>query len=354
VIDVTVLAGCISPEHDISLQSGGQVLANLDRTRYRLWPVHLQRDGMWAVPEVSVADASHEIGDTFPTRGLHPMLPGQALGYLFEKGATDVVFPLLHGPFGEDGTVQGMLDLHGVRYVGSGCAASATAMDKVRTRECLTAVGVPMSDAYLGMPVHSAEPAVEAACIADNIGFPCFLKTDQSGSSLGVALAKSEEDVVSFLREAKSLGRRFLAEELVQGEEISVPVIGNSGYGVEALPPIGIYPIEGEFFDYAGKYDPAKCEEIVPPRGLDAEAIERVQALAITCHEALQCDGLSRTDMIVTNDGPVVLEVNTMPGFTAASLFPKSAAAHGISYSELLDRLIDLSLKLPTRKEILS
>jgi D-alanine-D-alanine ligase len=353
MIDVTILAGGVSPEHDVSLKSGGQVVAHLDRGRYRLWPVYLQRDGMWAVPEAPMP-ASGEIRDAFPTEDLHAMLPGQALGYLFEHGAVDVVFPVLHGPFGEDGTVQGMLDLHGIRYVGSGCAASATAMDKVRTRECLTAVGVTMSEAYLGMPVHSADPEVEASCIAEHIGFPCFLKTDQSGSSLGVALVRDEADVVRFLHEAKRLGRRFLAEQLVEGEEISVPVLGNAGYGVEALPPIGIYPVDGEFFDHEAKYDPASCEEIVPPRGLDAEAIEHVQAVAIACHEALQCDGLSRTDMIVTADGPVVLEINTMPGFTTASLYPKAAAAHGIPYPELLSRLIDLALKLPTRKETLA
>ena len=161
-------------------------------------------------------------------------------------------------------------------------------------------------------------------------------------------------DVIAFFAAARSLGRRFLAEQLVRGEEISVPVLGNAGYDLEALTPIGIYPVDAEFFDYDVKYDAARCEELVPPRGLDAAMIERVQELAIVCHEALQCDGLSRTDMIVTDDGPVVLEVNTMPGFTTESLFPKAAAGYGIAYPELLARLLDLALMLPTRKETLS
>ena len=350
MIDITVLAGGLSPESDISLVSGRQVLAHLDRANYRVWPVRMQRDGTWAVPEEPLGPFA---GDApFPERGMHPMYPGAALAYLAEKGALDVVFPVLHGPFGEDGTIQGMLDIHGIRYVGSGCAASAVAMDKIRTRECLTAVGVPMAEAYVGLPVHAADPEEEASIIEDHVGFPCFLKTDQSGSSLGVAKASSREDVIAFFAHAKSLGRRFLAEEFVAGEEISVPVLGNAGYGVQALIPVGIYP-KTEFFDYESKYDPELCDEIVPPRHLPKERIPEVQDLAVRCHEALTCDGLSRVDMIVTDEGPVVLEVNTMPGFTPASLYPKSAAAQGITYPDLLGKLIDLALPLPTRREIL-
>jgi D-alanine-D-alanine ligase len=244
-----------------------------------------------------------------------------------------------------------------VHYVGSGCAASAVAMDKIRTRQCLTAVGVPMAEAYLpAVAVHRADPDREATRIATRVGFPCFLKTDLSGSSLGVMRATGAADVVTFLRQAQRLGRRFMAERLLRGEEISVPVLGNSGYDVEALPPIGIYPLHHEFFSHAAKNDPSACEEVIPPRGLDEEQIEIVQALAVRCHEALQCDGLSRVDMIVPPDasGPRVLEVNTMPGFTRASLYPKSAAAHGITYTQLLTRLVELALALPTRKEIQS
>jgi len=276
------------------------------------------------------------------------MRPGAALDYLLDHVDLRVVFPALHGPFGEDGTVQGMLDLHQVPYVGSGCAASAVCMDKIRTRECLLAAGIPMPEAYL--PEASAErasPEDEARLVEAAVGYPCFLKTDLSGSSLGVVRAKSAADVAAFLVQAKSLGRRFLAERSVAGEEISVPVIGNAGQALEALPPIGIYPVEGDFFDHHAKYDASACEEIVPPRGLDAAQIAQVQALACQCHEALQCDGLSRADMIVNGDGVVVLEVNTMPGFTAASLYPKSAAAHGIHYSDLLSRLVDLALCRP-------
>lgn len=347
MIDLAVLAGGCSPEHEISLQSGAQVLHHLDGERFRVWPVFLAPDGQWCVPESHYQPSARTI-EVFPTIGLRPMRPGAALDFLLEHASLRVVFPVLHGAFGEDGTVQGMLDLHGVVYVGSGCAASAVAMDKIRTRECLGAAGIPMPPAYLPTAsVARAVPNDEARAIEAAVGYPCFLKTDLSGSSLGVARAESDADVLTFLEAARALGRRFMAEGLATGEEISVPVLGNAGEDLEALPPIGIYPVGAEFFDHHAKYDPTACEEVVPPRGLDRAQIEAVQDLAIRCHEALQCDGLSRTDMIVQADGPVVLEVNTMPGFTSASLYPKSAAAHGIRYPDLLSRLVDLALCRP-------
>ena len=348
MMDLAVLAGGCSPEHAISLQSGAQVLHHLDPERFRVWPVFLAPDGLWWVPGSEYQVPAAEGAPVFPTTGIQGMRPGAALDYLLEEVGLQVVFPALHGASGEDGTVQGMLDLHQVPYVGSGCAASAVTMDKIRTRECLSAAGVPMPEAYLPeASVARANPADEARRIEAAVGYPCFLKTDLSGSSLGVARAEAAADVAAFLAQAKGLGRRFLAEQAVVGEEISVPVLGNAGQELEALPPIGIYPVAAEFFDHHAKYDPSACEEIVPPRGLDAAQIAQVQALACMCHEALQCDGLSRADMIVHAGGVVVLEVNTMPGFTPASLYPKSAAAHGIHYSDLLSRLVDLALCRP-------
>ena len=357
MIDIAVLAGGCSPEHEISLQSGAQVLHHLDAERFRRWPVYIDRDGVWWVPDTPYQCAGSELSAEFPTAGLRGLRPGAALDVLLEQADLQVVFPALHGPFGEDGTVQGMLDLYGVAYVGSGCAASAVAMDKIRTRECLSVAGIPMPLAYIpAVPIARAEPAAEAVAIERVLGYPCFLKTDVSGSSLGITRAETAVDVATFLAEAKSLGRRFMAEAGVLGEEISVPVLGNAGDHLEALPPIGIYPIGAEFFDYQTKYDPTACEEIVPPRGLSSGQITEVQALALRCHEALQCDGLSRTDMIVADTGVVVLEVNTMPGFTTASLYPQSAAAHGICYPDLLSRLVELALDRPqrTRMEISS
>src|SRR5690606_35295043 len=257
----------------------------------------------------------------------------------------DVVFPVLHGAFGEDGTVQALCELHDVPVVGSGSAASAVAMDKIRTRECLTWWGIPMPRAYVGASrAESADPEVEAERIAATVGFPCFLKMDLSGSTTGVLRAERAADVASFLAAGRGIGWRFLAEAEVRGEEISVGVLGNSDGEQLALPPIGIYPRHDAYFTRHAKYTPGASEEVVPPLGLDAAAIERVQQLALRCHRALQCDGMSRTDMIVGCDGPVVLEVNTIPGMTRTSLLPQCARAAGIDFAALLARLVDLAL----------
>ncbi len=341
---VAVLLGGRSPEHDVSVRSGLQVLRHLDRARHVVRPVLLDRDGRWWPAAEPLVDI-----ETSPERlradSVGPMRPGAAVEYLLGSCGVEVVFPVLHGKFGEDGTVQGMLELHDVPFVGSGCAASAVAMDKIRTRECLQAYGIPMPDAYVATtPLRHADPAVEGARIRQHIGFPCFVKVDLSGSTIGVRRVADEAALAEFLTEFRDDGRRFVAERAIVGEEITVPVLGNSGDDLQALPPVGIYPIGHPYFTNAAKYDPAACHEIVPPRGMSAAQIEIAQRLAIRCHEALQCDGMSRTDMIVTPDGPVVLEVNTIPGLTTASLLPKAAAHAGITFGALVDRLLEFAV----------
>ncbi|MEZ5965372.1 MAG: hypothetical protein R3F56_16185 [Planctomycetota bacterium] len=343
MLDVAVLAGGRSAEHDISLCSAAQVVRHLDRARFRAWPVLLDRRGSWWVPTQPCGDDGHD--EAFAPEGKRPMTAGAAIDHLLARLGTAVVFPVLHGAFGEDGTVQALCELHDVPVVGSGTAASAVAMDKIRTRECLTWWGVPMARAYVATTrAAQADPIDEAERIAATVGFPCFLKMDLSGSTTGVLRAERTADVASFLAVGKGIGHRFLAEAAVVGEEISVGVLGNSGDDLSALPPIGIYPVHDAYFTRHAKYTPGASREEVPPRGLDADGIARVQDIAKRCHLALQCDGMSRTDIIVGADGPVVLEVNTIPGMTATSLLPQCARAAGLDFSALLTRLLDLAL----------
>jgi D-alanine-D-alanine ligase len=305
--------------------------------------VFLDRDGAWWVTGAPLGKGE-EMGSGFRRPDMHALRPGAAIAALVERGVS-VVFPVLHGTHGEDGTVQGMCELHDLPCVGAGCAASAVAMDKIRTRECLAFAGVPMPEAYIARaPLAAADAAAESAAIAATVGFPCFLKVDTSGSSVGVARAEGPEDVGRFLDECRGLGRRFLAERAIVGEEISVPVLGNVGFELTALPPIGIYPRFEAYFTKRAKYVAGQTEEVVPPRGMADEAVRAAQDLAVRCHEAVQCDGMSRTDMIVRQDGPLVLEVNTIPGLTRTSLLPQSARAAGIEFPALLDRLIELAL----------
>ncbi|MFT4514221.1 MAG: D-alanine-D-alanine ligase [Planctomycetota bacterium] len=354
-MDVAVLVGGASPEHDVSLASAVQVLAHLDRSRWRVWPVLLQRDGTWrvnrrplAVGEAwsppCAATSSYSQRDQM----LPPMRPGAAIDYLLDEAGVRVAFPVLHGPFGEDGTVQGMLELLGLPFVGSGCAASAVAMDKLRTRQVYQAGNIAMPLAYESLvPFEQADAAVEFAAMREAIGTPAFAKVDASGSTVGIARIKSEDDMSQFLAANRGRFRRWYVEQAVIGEEITVAVLGNTGRNPRALPPVGIYPVDDDWFTHDAKYRPGATEEVVPPRGLSAAMIEQVQQLGVRCHELLVCDGFSRTDMIVTDLGPIVLETNTIPGMTTTSLFPQAAAAAGMTFPDLLDKLLELALERP-------
>jgi D-alanine-D-alanine ligase len=262
------------------------------------------------------------------------------------------VFPVLHGPNGEDGTVQGMLALYDLPCVGSGCAASAVAMDKIRTRQALQSAGVPMPRAFTPPePLGTGDERAAFAALEDAVGLPCFAKVACSGSSRGVERIAAAADFERFWRQFGDGESRWLAERAVRGEELTVPVLGNDD-ALQALPPVGIYPRFSSHFDERAKYDATACEELVPPRGWTSGRIEHVQQLAVLCHRVLGCAGMSRTDMIWGPDGPVVLEVNTIPGLTATSLLPKAAAAAGYSFASLLDHLLELALAARSRPAV--
>lgn len=339
-MNVCVFAGGRSPEHDVSLSSVRQVLKHLDRNVHTVWPVYLARDGAWWPAKAPLpAEATWLPGDPATSHG--PLRPGAALAWLLDHARVECAFPVLHGPYGEDGTVQGMLELHDLPFVGSGCAASAVAMDKLRTRQALQAAGIPLAASYEPQtPIAKADASVEFARMRAAVGVPAFVKGDSSGSTVGVQRIETEADLAAFFRTFRGTFRRWFAESALVGEEITVPVLGNTGDALRPLLPVGIYPRTATWFTHEAKYQPGATEETVPPRGWSDQQIAQVQALAARCHEALVCDGMSRTDMIVTKDGPVVLETNTIPGMTPTSLLPQSAAKCGLPFPKLLDVLI--------------
>lgn len=343
-MDIAVLGGGRSPEHDISLLSARMVMRHLDRKRFRVWPVFLDQDGgFWPHRKPLQDTETWNPGDRSTAHG--PMRPGTALDWLLDCAHVEMVFPALHGPFGEDGRLQGMLELYDVPFVGSGCLASALAMNKHRTRQVLASVGVPVAAAYVPeASLAQCDLEFEWAQLQVTVGLPCFCKAECSGSSRGVARIRTRAEFQAFVAESKTSFDRWFAESLVSGEEVTVPILGNRGQRLLPLLPIGIYPRFSDHFDERAKYEKGACDEIVPPRGWSAEQCHEVQALAMRCHEALGCDGMSRTDMIMSADGPVVLEVNTIPGMTEASLLPKAAAAAGMSMTTLLSRLVDYAM----------
>jgi D-alanine-D-alanine ligase len=256
-----------------------------------------------------------------------------------EADSLDAAFILLHGPFGEDGTVQGFLDLLSIPYQGSGVLGSAIAMDKNLSKILYRNAGLKVPQWYMA----SKEDIDNTGNILGQLGLPLVIKPARQGSSLGMTIARSEDDIAEGLKKAFGIDRQVMVEEFITGREITGGVIGNEE--LTALPLVEIIPGDAyEFFDYEAKYQPGASKEICPA-DLEAAITVRAQNYALAAHRALQLRGYSRTDMIVSGDDIYLLETNTIPGMTPTSLLPQGAAAAGFDFPALLDRLIELALE---------
>ncbi len=250
----------------------------------------------------------------------------------------DVAFILLHGPLGEDGTMQGFLDLLGIPYQGAGVLGSALAMDKNLAKVLYQQAGLTVAAWEMAQPEDQKDPSR----LLERLSLPVVIKPIRQGSSLGMSLARSEDELVQGLGKAFSFDSEVMVEQYVQGREITGGVLGNKE--LTALPIVEIIPGEEfAFFDYQAKYQPGASREVCPAE-LPPEVTARAQAIALAAHRALQLKGYSRTDMIVAGDSIYVLETNTIPGMTPTSLLPQAAAAHGLPFPLLIDRLIELAL----------
>ncbi|HZD86400.1 MAG TPA: D-alanine--D-alanine ligase family protein [Gaiellaceae bacterium] len=344
---VAVLAGGRSSEHEISLASARSVVAALDPARYDVVEVGIGRDGRWAL-EAGHAPKSLVPGSDARTTLEEPR-PAETLpvraeeGTLQALGAVDVVLPILHGPFGEDGTVQGLLELAGVPYVGAGVTASALAMDKDLFKKVMRDSGIPVA----------AHHAIRCGDEIDNpFGYPVFVKPARLGSSVGIAKVHDETELAPAVELAFRHDEKVLVEEFVAGTEVEVGVLGNRVPPPVASLPGRIETLEHEWYDYASKYDEGGMELIVPPENLPAATIELLQQRAVDSFVACECEGLARVDFFVReSDGEVVLnELNTMPGFTSTSVWARLFEASGIGYAEALDRLVELALERHERR----
>ncbi len=337
---VALLAGGRSSEHDISLASARSVLEALDPERYEVVSVNIARTGQWKI------DGSvHRLGPG-PGPGPAETLPVPATpGTLEALGAVDVVLPILHGPFGEDGTVQGLLELADIPYVGAGVAASALAMDKDLFKKVLRDSGIPVARHHairLGDPVENP------------FGYPVFVKPARLGSSVGISKVHDESELGPAVALARRHDEKVLVEEFVVGMEVECGVLGNRVPPPVASLPGRIDTLHHEWYDYASKYDEDGMALVVPPE-LPQETIELVQQRSVDAFVACECEGLARVDFFVReSDGEVVVnELNTMPGFTATSVYAKLFEASGVPYGELVDRLIQLALERHARRSSL-
>jgi D-alanine-D-alanine ligase len=346
---VVVLTGGNSAEREICLKSGAKVMAALDPARYDAVAVDLaqitdgrakQLAGALMAPAGSLGDGfGIEIGPHRPQRSAALAASGER-GIEHAPARPDVVFIALHGGAGENGTVQGMLDLFGIPYVGSGVLASAMALNKIISKKLFEREGIPTPK---WTPLSVLQRSNAARATLEAVGLPCVIKPASEGSSLGVTMVKKAEQLEPALDLVFQFGREALAEEFIAGVEITGPVLGNDD--PQVLPLVEIVPgKEFEFYNYRAKYEEGATDEIIPARITEAQAA-RARELTLKAHKVLGCRGMSRVDMIVGADEVYVLELQTIPGLTDTSLLPRAAEAAGISFPQLVDRLIELALE---------
>jgi len=352
---VGVIFGGRSGEHEVSLASAQSVIAALDKEKYEVIPIGITKEGKWiasgdpmkalqaGIPEASAPVAL--LGDPTHKALMRLDITDQATAIrAIRLHELDVVFPVLHGPYGEDGTVQGLLELAGIPYVGAGVLASAVGMDKPTMKAVFKAHGLPVVKHVVIRRKHwEQNPEAIMDEIESTLGYPCFVKPANLGSSVGVSKARNRQELDEALKLAARYDRKMLAEVAINAREIECSVLGNDD-------PIASVPGEvvphREFYDYKAKYIPGESDLIIPAP-IPPELAQHIQELAIKAFLAVDCAGMARVDFFLDRDtGQVyVNELNTIPGFTATSMYPKMWEASGIPYPELLDRLIELALE---------
>ncbi len=359
-IRIGLLFGGRSAEHDVSLRSAQTIIDALDPDKFEVLPIGITRSGQWlsggdpmqaltaASPMFHLGTGEDASGATVGQDATTALVTqaGASASTSVPTGITDsvdIVFPALHGPMGEDGTVQGMLELAGVPYVGSGVLGSAVAMDKAVTKTMLEQVGLPQIPWRLvARKAWQRDPDGIRDSIADSLGFPCFVKPANMGSSVGISKVQGIEEFDAAMTLAAFHDRRIVIEKGVSAREIEIAVLGND----EPVASVaGEVRPRGEFYDYNAKYVDDTAELIIPAE-LDPELLRRLQNLAVESFKALDLAGLARVDFFVERDTDRVFinEINTLPGFTSISMYPMLWAASGVPLGELVDRLIQLAL----------
>lgn len=349
-LSLVLLFGGRSGEHEVSLNSAQSIFKAIDRTRYNVETIGINKQGQWfwgVLPETLLkkgfppADQTHQVTLIIdPTNPRFMAMDGHDLP---NQGQFDILFPVLHGPYGEDGTLQGLLEMANVPYVGSGVLGSSLGMDKDRMKAVFHDKDLPQAR-YVTF-LRSDLLRKRETCLDEieaKIGYPCFVKPANLGSSVGISKAHHREELLVALKEAALFDRKIVVEENISGQEIEVAVLGNDT--PQASIPGEVKPAQ-EFYTYEAKYSNIGSSLLIPAP-LDESLINRLKEMAIEAFRAVEASGLSRVDFFVTSENQIFLnEINTLPGFTEISMYPKLWEASGIPYSELIDRLISLGLE---------
>jgi D-alanine-D-alanine ligase len=350
---VGVIFGGRSGEHEVSLRSAESIINALDRDKYEVVPIAITQAGKWLasseatnlLPSSVIETADQRVaifGD--PTeRGLARFT---GAGKADERDKLDVVFPVLHGTYGEDGTIQGLLEMADVPYVGCGVLGSAAGMDKVVMKRLFREAGLPIVEfVHFLRTQWEADPLLIELRVAEEIGFPCFVKPANLGSSVGISKATDAKTLNEAIALAAKFDRKIVVERGVDAREIEVSVLGNDQ--PRASLPGEIIPQSADFYDYKAKYVDANGARLMIPADLSEEQTAEIQRLAVLAFQAIDGAGLGRVDFFLEREtGKLLLnEINTMPGFTSISMYPKLWEASGIGYGELIDRLIELAFE---------
>jgi D-alanine-D-alanine ligase len=367
---VGIIYGGRSGEHEVSLASAAAVFKNLDPQRYEAVPIKIEKDGRWTLPErPPLVDKAADVikegsGEASVDRrslgtGGQPdhaaardvQITAHPGGDIVSGVKLDVIFPVLHGPYGEDGTVQGLLELANVPYVGAGVLASAVGMDKAAMKLAFAAKGLPIGDYEVVMKRDwQRDERAVLQQVVSRLGFPVFVKPANLGSSVGISKAKHVAELRTAVKLAAEFDRKVVVEAAVpQAREIEVAVLGNDE--PEASVPGEIIP-SGEFYDYEAKYVSDDSRTVIPAELTETQTAE-IRRLAIEAYKAIDCSGLARVDFLLAGDSGVLYlnELNTLPGFTTISMYSKMWAASGVTYPQLIDRLITLALERHAEKQ---
>jgi D-alanine-D-alanine ligase len=356
-VRVAVVFGGRSNEHAISCVSAGSILRNLDPQRFDVIAIGITPEGSWVLTDAdpdALAITNRQLPGVTAESGTELALPAdpRRRGQLVSLppgagdvlGSVDVVFPVLHGPYGEDGTIQGLLELAGVPYVGAGVLASAAGMDKEFTKKLLAAEGLPIGPHAVLRPSRAALRLEEC----ERLGLPVFVKPARGGSSIGVSRVSSWDQLPAAVVTARRHDPKVIVEAAIPGRELECGVLELPDGAVEAstvgeIRVAGVRGREDSFYDFATKYLDDAAELDVPAK-VDDDIADAVRQLAIRAFKAIDCQGLARVDFFLTDDGPVINEINTMPGFTTISMYPRMWAASGVDYPTLLATMVETAL----------
>lgn len=355
-IKVGVLFGGRSAEHEVSLVSAASIIHALDKNKYEILPIGITKDGRW-LSEVNAIQLlrDHAPLDTLPEHVLLPDPRKQSLvnvSNAFPQAAQhiDVIFPVIHGTFGEDGAIQGLFELADIPYVGAGVLGSSVGMDKIVAKQLLERANIPVTKSiWFFFNDYTQNSKKHVADIEKKLRYPCFVKPPNQGSSVGISKAHNRKELIAAIELAGQYDRKILVEKaVVTPREIEVSVLGNN-QPIVSLP--GEIIPSNEFYDYDAKYVDGKSTAEIPAK-LPKNIVKKIQRYATEAFTVLDCAGMARIDFLVQKDGKIFLnEINTIPGFTSISMYPKLWEASGIKYPELLDRLIQLAIDRHNQKK---